>query len=98
MISAFIDLESSNDGTTKTVSVFAIPDAAGGMETIRFDIVGELHSVQVNFLGGQGQMVTMAHTAAGQGLVIVTALNSPQSSKRLLNVDKQPGDTGTAVP
>jgi|SRR5580704_3150929 hypothetical protein len=98
MIAGFLNLQSFNDGTTKTVSVFAQADAAGGMETINFVIVGENHSVQVSFASNQGQVVTMAHTAAGQGLVIVTALNSPQSSKRFLNVDKQPGDAGTAVP
>jgi hypothetical protein len=60
--------------------------------------VGELHSVDVSFATGQGQVVTVAHTAKGQGLVTVTAVNSPHSAKKILNVDKQPGDKGTAAP
>ena len=98
MIAGSLNLQSFNNGTIKTVSVFAQEDATGGMETIKFDIVGELHSVEVSFAPNQGQVVPMVHTAKGQGLVTVTAVNSPHSSKRILDVDKQPGDKGTAAP
>ena len=98
MIAGFLNLQSFNNGTFKSVSVFAQEDATGGMETVKFDIVGELHSVDVSFAPNQGQVVAVVHTATGQGLVIVTAVNSPQSSKKILDVDKQPGDAGTAAP
>jgi hypothetical protein len=39
----------------------------------------------------------MVHDASGTGLVVVTAANSGQSIRRILNVDKQPGDKGTAA-
>ena len=96
MISGFLNLESSNDGTTKKISVFATEDGTGGMETFQFTILNQVKTVQMNFAPNQGQQVTVVHTATGTGLVTVTATGSPQKSKRILDVDKIPGDTGTA--
>jgi len=36
MIAGFQNLQSFNDGQTKKVSVFALEDASGGMETVQF--------------------------------------------------------------
>jgi hypothetical protein len=95
MIAGFLNLQSFNDGTTKTASVFAQEDANGGTEILQFRILDQFKSVQVRFTPNQGQTVSVAHTASGQGLVTVTAQNSPQSASRILNVDQQPGDGGT---
>ena len=97
MIAGFQNLQSFNDGTTKKVSVFALEDASGGMETVQFQILDQTKTVTVNFASGQGQVVTMVHDASGTGLVVVTAANSGQPIRRILNVDKQPGDKGTAA-
>jgi len=79
---------------TKSVAVTAREDASGGMETITFNINGQIKSVQLNFASNQMQVVTVTHTASGTGLVEVTAANSPQSLTQMLNVDKIPGDDG----
>jgi hypothetical protein len=97
MIAGFQNLQSFNDGQTKKVSVFALEDASGGMETVQFQILDQTKTVTVNFAANQGQVVTMVHDASGTGLVVVTAANSGQSIRRILNVDKQPGDKGTAA-
>ena len=97
MIAGFQNLQSLNDGQTRKVSVFALEDASGGMETVQFQILDQTKTVTVNFASGQGQVVTVAHDASGTGLVVVTAANSGQSIRRYLNVDKQPGDKGTAA-
>jgi hypothetical protein len=95
MIAGFLNLQSFNDGQTKSVSVLATEDASGGMETFTFVIINETKTVQVNFASGQSQTVRVNHTAAGQGLVKVSAANSQQAIKQILNVDQQPGDDGT---
>jgi hypothetical protein len=97
MIAGFQNLQSFNDGQTKKVSVFALEDASGGMETVQFQILDQTKTVTVNFASGQGQAVSVVHDASGTGLVVVTAANSGQSIRRILNVDKQPGDKGTAA-
>jgi hypothetical protein len=97
MIAGFQNLQSLNDGQTRKVSVFALEDASGGMETVQFQILEQPKTVNVNFAANQGQAVTVAHDASGNGLVVVTAANSGQSIRRILNVDKQPGDKGTAA-
>jgi hypothetical protein len=97
MIAGFQNLQSFNDGQTRKVSVFALEDASGGMETVQFQILEQPKTVNVNFAANQGQAVTVAHDASGTGLVVVTAANSGQPIRRILNVDKQPGDKGTAA-
>ena|ERR1039458_6856665 len=94
LIVSFLNLQSFNDGTEKTVSVFAQEDAAGGTETLQFRILGQVKSVTVQFAPSQGQVVTVTHTASGQGLVSVTAANSSQRTDRILNVDQQSEDGG----
>jgi hypothetical protein len=95
MIKSFLNLQSFNDGTTKSVSVDATEDASGGMETFTFKIVDQTKTVRVNFASNQTQNVKVNHTASGKGLVKVTATNSPQSLALMLDVDKQPGDDGS---
>jgi hypothetical protein len=95
MISGFLNLQSFNDGTTKKVSVFAQEAGNGGLETIQFQVIDQALSVQVSFAANQGQMVSVVHTASGKGLVVVTAANSPQTTQKMLNVDKQPSDDGS---
>ena len=97
MIAGFLNLESANDGTTRTVSVFAQEDATGGTETLQFQILGQAKTVTVVFAANEGKTVTVTHTATGTGLVTVTATGSAQTSRRILNLDKQPKDIGTAV-
>ncbi len=92
MIASFLSLQSSNDGNTKTVSVYAQEDATGGIETIHFQIIDQFKSVAVRFAPNEGQMVTVDHTASGQGLVTVTAVNSPVRASAVLNVDPQFGE------
>jgi hypothetical protein len=92
MIASFLSLQSSNDGTIKTVSVYAQEDATGGAETIHFQIIDQFKSVEVRFAPNEGQMVTVTHTAAGQGLVTVTAVNSPAKASAILNVEPQFGE------
>jgi hypothetical protein len=95
MITRFLNLQSFNDGTTKSVSVDATEDVSGGMETFTFTIIDQTKQVSVNFASKQTQNVTVKHTAAGKGLVKVTAANSPKSLTLTLNVDKIPGDDGS---
>jgi hypothetical protein len=95
MIAGFGDLQSFNDGRTKSVSVVAAEDATGGMETLTFVIIDQTKTVKVNFASNQIQLVKVTHTASGKGLVKVSAANSPQTLTQLLDVDKQPGDDGT---
>jgi hypothetical protein len=97
MIAGFQNLESHNDGTTKTVSVFVLEGDTGGTETLQFQILDQAKKVQVTLAAKMGQTVTVTHTATGTGLVTVTATGSTQTSKRILNVDKQTGDTGTGA-
>lgn len=92
MIIDFITLKCANDGTTKTVTVFAKEDATGGVETIKFVIIDQPKTLQVTFAPNQGQPVTVTHTASGTGEVVVTAAGSQKTIKRILDVDKQPGD------
>jgi hypothetical protein len=55
--------------------------------------VGALYAYRLSEL----RTFAMVHDASGTGLVVVTAANSGQSIRRILNVDKQPGDKGTAA-
>lgn len=98
MIAGFRNLEStcSADGKTKTVSVAAKEDSSGGTETLKFQILGQTQTVQETFAAKEEKRVTVTHTATGKGLVTVTALGSTQTGERILDVDKVPGDTGTA--
>jgi len=94
MIVELLSLQSFSDGETKKVSVFAREDAAGGVETLQFHILDQVKSVSVQFAPNQGQVVTVTHTASGQGLVSVTAANSSQRIDKILNVDQQSEDGG----
>jgi hypothetical protein len=94
MVIGLRNLESSNDGTTKRVTVLAL--GTGGMETVTFNILGDVKSVQANLAATQEQAVSVVHTDSGSGLVTATA--GQQSSRRILDLDKQPGDVGTAAP
>jgi len=95
MITIFRNLQSFNDGTTKSVSVAAT--SSGGTETIHFKIIDQPDKpVTVNFPAAGGkQTVSVNHTASGTGLVKVTADNSTATIEKMLNVDKKPGDSGT---
>jgi len=95
MIAGFLNLESVNDGQTKSVSVLATEDVSGGMETFTFVIIDQTKTVQKNFTSNQSQTVKVNHTASGKGLVKVSAANSPQTLTAILDVDKQPRDDGT---
>lgn len=95
MISSFLNLASSNDGATKKVSVAALSDASGGMETFQFQILDQAKTVQVNFAANQWQTVSVVHTATGKGTVSVKATGSLVSETDILDVDKQPEDAGT---
>jgi hypothetical protein len=95
MIAGFLDLQSFNDGKTKSVSVVASEDATGGTEILTFVILNETKVVTVNIPANQMQVVRVEHTASGKGLVKVSAANSPQTLALILDVDKQPGDDGT---
>jgi predicted phosphatase len=97
MIAGLLNLQSFNDGSTKKVSVYALEDASGGLETLLFQVLDQSTSVQVQFAPNQGQVVTVTHTASGQGAVSVMAANSSLRIFRILNVDKQPGDSGTGA-
>jgi hypothetical protein len=97
MIAGFQNLESANDGTTRTVSVFALEDASGATETLKFQILGQPQTRTVVFAPNEGKTVTVTHTETGKGLVTVTATGSSQTSRRILDVGKQPGDVGTAA-
>jgi len=97
MIAGFLNLESANDGTTRTVSVFALEDATGGTETLQFQILDQAKTVTAIFAKNEGKTVSVTHTATGTGLVTVTAAGSAQTSRRILDLDQQPGDVGTAV-
>jgi hypothetical protein len=95
MITMFRNLHSFNDGKTKSVSVSAT--STGGTERIHFKIIDQPDEpVTVIFpaTGGK-QTVPVVHTAAGSGLVKVTADNSDATIEKMLNVDKQPGDDGS---
>jgi ABC-type transporter MlaC component len=95
MITIFRNLQSFNDGKTKSVSVAAT--SSGGKETIHFKIIDQdAGPVTVTFPAAGGkQTVTVNHTASGVGLVKVTADNSTATIEKRLDVDKQPGDAGT---
>jgi len=97
MIAGFQNLQSFNDGQTKKVSVFALEDASGGMETVQFQILDQTKTVTVELASGQGQVVTMVHDASGTGLVVVTAANSGQSIRRILQCRQAAGRQGTAA-
>jgi prolyl-tRNA synthetase len=88
MIAGFIRLQSVNKNGKKTVSVRATEDAAGGTETITFEIIDQTKTVQVKFDPNATQTVSVDHTASGEGLVTVTAANSPQTIQRVMDVDK----------
>lgn len=88
MIAGFIRLQSVNKDGTKTVSVRATEDATGGTETITFEIIDQTKTVTVTFAPNATETVSVNHTATGEGLVTVTAANSPQSIQRILNLDK----------
>lgn len=94
MISLFKNLESFNDGTVKSVSVWAKEDDAGGKETILFDIINDKREVLEDFKPREGKVVKTTHSSSGQGLVVASAQNSTATIKRWLDVDKQPGDAG----
>jgi hypothetical protein len=94
MIIALGNVESANDGTTKTVSVFALEDAAGGNETLLFTIIDQHVKQEVSFAPNAGKTVSVTHTASGKGLVIVSAAGSKEMATLILDVDKQPGDSG----
>jgi hypothetical protein len=87
MISGFLNLQSANDGTTKTVSVFAQEDASGGTETLTFQILNQAKTVQVAFAPNQVRQVLVTHTASGKGIVTVSATGSPQTLSSILDVD-----------
>jgi hypothetical protein len=96
MIAGFGNLQSFNDGQTKSVSVVAVEDASGGMETLTFVIFNQTKTVPVNFAPHQIQTVTVTHTASSNGtkvLVHVAAANSQQTLNALLDVDQVPGDS-----
>jgi hypothetical protein len=93
MINSFLNLQSFNDGQTKSVSVLATEDATGGTETLTFVIIDQTKTVTVNFASNQSQTVKVNHTASGKGLVKVSAANSQQTLSEILDVDKIPGDS-----
>jgi hypothetical protein len=94
MITMFRNLQSFNDGKTKSVSVSAT--STGGTERIHFKIIDEDDTpVTVTFAAGGKQTVPAVHTKSGRGLVKVTADNSDKTIEKMLNVDKQPGDDGS---
>jgi len=95
MISNFLNLQSFNDGTAKSVSVSATEDASGGSEKFTFTIIDQVKTVTVNFRANQTQTVRVNHTASGKGEVKVEAKNSSQSLTEILDVDKNPGDDGS---
>jgi hypothetical protein len=95
MISGFLNLQSANDGKTKTVSVFAQEDASGGTETLTFQIIDQVRIAVAAFAPNQGQTVAVTHTASGKGMVTVSATGSRQTLSLILDVDKQPKDTGS---
>ena len=95
MIIALGNLESANDGKTKTVLVFAQEDNSGGSETLQFIIIDQTVTTKQTFKAGEGKTVTVTHTASGKGLVIASAVGSKESAMLILDVDKQPGDDGT---
>lgn len=94
MITALGNLESTNNGTVKTVSVFALEDGKGGPETLLFTIVDQHMTLVETFQPNQGKSVTVTHSASGKGLVIASAVGSKESAMAFLDVDKQPGDKG----
>ncbi len=94
MIVALGNIESANNGSSKTVSVFVLVDAAGGSESLQFTIIDQHVSQQETFKPNQGRTVTVPHKASGKGLVIVSAVGSKESAMAFLDVDKQPGDKG----
>jgi hypothetical protein len=94
VIIALGNIESANNGTTKTVSVFALEDGTGGTETLQFTIIDQHVTQQETFQPNQGKTVTVTHTASGKGLVIASAVGSKESAMAFLHVDKQPGDKG----
>jgi hypothetical protein len=47
------------------------------------------------FAPNQGQTVAVTHTASGKGMVTVSATGSRQTLSLILDVDKQPKDTGS---
>src|ERR1039457_3792587 len=96
MILGLSNLVSTNDGTTKTVSVAALEDSSGGTETLQFQILDQAQTANVHFDPNQEKRVAVIHTATGKGLVTVTATGTAQTAERTLDVDKKPGDTGTA--
>jgi hypothetical protein len=92
MIASLFNLQSRNDGGNKTVSVSAVADAAGGTETIHFQILDQTKTKEVTFAANQGQIVSVSHTAEGVGLVAVTVQGSKQSIHKILNVDAPRGE------
>ncbi len=97
MIAGFRNLQSFNDGTTKSVSVSALENTTGGEEEIKFVIINQTKTVKVTFSANQEQTVSVNHTAFGKGTVTVSATGSQQATTKILNVDKQPGDDGTGA-
>lgn len=97
MIASFQYLRSHNDGGTRSVSVFATEDAAGGSETVTFTILDQTRTVQVDFAPRQSQLLKVDHTASGRGLVTVSASNSPRRLEAMLDLDL-PGDEDWPYP
>jgi hypothetical protein len=87
MITELLNLKTSNDATTKFVSVFATSNTAA-TETFTFVIIDQTKTIQVTFSAGQSQTVKVSHSASGTGLVKVTVSNSQQSRERILDVDR----------
>ena len=96
MIAGFGNLQSFNDGQTKSVSVVAAEDASGGTETLTFVVFNQTITVQENFAPNEMKTVSVTHTASSNNtevLVHVSAVNSPHTLNALLDVDKVPGDS-----
>ena len=96
MINSLSNLRSTNDGTEKRVFVFAVEEPGdGGDRRLNFTIIDQNVSGTFHFNGDEAKEVSVRHTASGAGEVSVKAFGSTVSTRRRLNVDKQPGDDGT---
>jgi hypothetical protein len=95
MVSQFFNLQATNSGGTKTVSVTAVADANGASgETITFVIIDQTKTASVTIPAKTGQVVSVDHTASGSGMVTVTNGNGSAALPQFLNVD---GEVGAGI-
>ncbi len=87
MITSLLELATTNSGGVKTASVMATEGGEGSTEVFNFTIINQNISKTEVFGPRETKVVTVVHTASGQGLVLVTNQSSGLTRHCWLDVD-----------